>query len=318
MVSADATAIPATMMALRLHPPGGVDDLAYDEIAAPIPGPGEALVRVQAAAITRDELTWPADRLPAIPSYELSGIIVSLGDDTSGWETGADVFAMTDFDRDGVASDYAAVPVNRLAPKPTSLNHVGAAVMPLPGLSAMQGLFDHGRLEKNQRVLIHGGAGAVGSYAVQLARLHGAYVITTASGDGVATARRLGADHVIDDTSEEFTTVGEVDLVFDTVGGERLLHSVEVLPPGGRLVSVAEEPPGDEAAENGIDARWFLVESRPDQLRDLAAMADGGILEVPVLHTYPMRQAVDAFRHVMSRERTGKVVLVNQTAESTE
>lgn len=313
-MSVGSKAIPATMMAVRLHPPGGVDDLAYEEVATPSPGRGEALVRVHAAAITRNELTWPADRLPAIPSYELSGTIVSLGDDTNSSETGAEVFAMTNFDRDGVASDYAVVPVAELSPKPTSLNHEAAAAIPLPGLSALQGLFDHGRLGKNQRALVHGGAGGVGAYAVQLARRHGAYVIATVSGDRVETARRLGADHVIDHTTEDFTTVDEVDLVFDTVGGQRLLRSIEVLGPGGRLISVAEEPPGDVAADKGVEARWFLVESRPDQLFDLAAAADDGMLEVPVRHTYPMRQAADAFQHVMSRGGTGKVVLVNETA----
>lgn len=313
-MSVGSKAIPATMMAVRLHPPGGVDDLAYEEVATPSPGRGEALVRVHAAAITRNELTWPADRLPAIPSYELSGTIVSLGDDTNSSETGAEVFAMTNFDRDGVASDYAVVPVAELSPKPTSLNHEAAAAIPLPGLSALQGLFDHGRLGKNQRALVHGGAGSVGAYAVQLARRHGAYVIATVSGDRVETARRLGADHVIDHTTEDFTTVDEVDLVFDTVGGQRLLRSIEVLGPGGRLISVAEEPRGDVAADKGVDARWFLVESRPDQLFDLAAAADDGMLEVPVQHTYPMSQAADAFQHVMSRGGTGKVVLVNETA----
>lgn len=305
--------IPSTMKALRLHPPGGIDDLSHDEVATPSPARCEALIRVHAAAITRDELSWPVDRLPAVPSYELSGTIIALGEETSGFEVGQDVFAMTDFDRDGVASDYSVVPVDVLSFKPETLGHPECAAIPLPGLSAMQGLFDHGRLERNQRVLIHGGAGGVGSYAVQLARLHGAYVIATASGQRTETARRLGADRVIDHTSEDFTAVGEVDVVFDTAGGERLRRSAQVLGPGGRLISVAEEPPTDTASEKDIEAAWFLVESRPDQLRELAVLADDGSIEVPVLQIYPMSDAPAAFRHVMSSGGSSKVVLVNES-----
>ena len=240
--------IPDTMNAVRLHAPGGVDDITYDEVQTPTPDSGEALVRVHAAAITRDELSWSADRLPAIPSYELSGTVVALGDGTTGLEPGQDVYAMTGFDRDGVAAEYAAVPVRELSSKPKRLTHVEAAAIPLAALSAMQGLFDHGRLAKNERVLIHGGAGGVGAHAVQLARLYGAYVIATASGPRVALTRELGADDVVDHTSTDFTSVEPVDLVFDTVGGERLERSVEVLGEGGRLVSVAENPPATSHA----------------------------------------------------------------------
>lgn len=303
--------IPATMKAVRLHPPGGVDSLIYEDIATPTPEEGEVLVRVSAAAITRDELHWPADRLPAIPSYELSGTIASTGVDVADWEIGQEVFALTDFNRDGVACDYAVVVAADLAAKPTSLDHEACAAIPLPGLSAMQGLFDQGQLSKNQRVLIHGGGGGVGSFAVQLARLHGAYVIATASGDRVGMAQRLGADEVIDIGVVDFTTIGPVDLVFDTAGGERLRRSLEVLEPGGRLISVAEDPPADDAETLGIEARWFLVESRPEQLSKLAAAADDGRLVVPVHNTYPMSAAKDAFHTLMSAGGTGKIVLVN-------
>lgn len=310
MTDANET-IPETMKAVRLHPPGGADNLIYEDIATPTAGVGQVLVRVHAAAITRDELSWPSDRLPATPSYELSGTIASIGDVMLNWEVGREVVAMTDFGLDGVASDYAVVAAAELAAKPKSLDHPTSAAFPLPGLSAMQGLFDHGSLTKNQRVLIHGGAGGVGGYAVQLARLHGAYVIATASGERVALAKRLGADQVIDVTVDDFTEVGPVDLVFDTAGGERLRRSVEVLEPGGRLISVAEEPPTEVAEESGIDVRWFLVESRPDQLNKLADLADDGRLEVPVHKTYPMSEAQDAFRTLMSAGGTGKIVLVN-------
>jgi NADPH:quinone reductase-like Zn-dependent oxidoreductase len=181
--------------AVRLHAEG----LRVEEIERPVPREGDVLVRVHAAAITRGELDWPVDRLPATPSYELSGVVV---------ETGEEVYALTPFDRDGVAADYAVVPAAVLAPKPARLSHVEAATLPMGGLSAWQGLFEHGRLERGQRVIVTGASGGVGHLAVQL-------------------ARHVGA-HLVDD--------GQADLVFDTTGGE--------LPAGRRVVTIAAEVPG--------------------------------------------------------------------------
>src|SRR5690348_2470404 len=183
------------VLAVRLHD----DGLKVEEIDSPSPGPGEVLVRVHAAAITRDELEWPVDRLPAIPSYELSGVVVDSGDE---------VYALTPFDHDGVAAEYAVVPAEVLAPKPSRLSHVEAAALPMGGLTAWQGLFVHGRLTGGERVQVTGASGGVGHIAVQLARHAGATVVET----------------------------GPVDLVFDTRGGE--------VPVGERVVTIAEELPG--------------------------------------------------------------------------
>jgi NADPH:quinone reductase-like Zn-dependent oxidoreductase len=183
------------VLAVRLHREG----LKVEEIEAPSPKPGEVLVRVHAAAITRDELEWPVDRLPAIPSYELSGVVVDSGDE---------VYALTPFDRDGVAAEYAALPAEVLAPKPSRLSHVEAAALPMGGLTAWQALFVHGRLTGGERVLVTGASGGVGHIAVQLARHAGATVVES----------------------------GPADLVFDTRGGE--------VPTGDRVVTIAEEAPG--------------------------------------------------------------------------
>jgi len=183
------------VLAVRLHD----DGLKVEEIETPSPAPGEVLVRVHAAAITRDELEWPVDRLPAIPSYELSGVAVDRGEE---------VYALTPFDRDGVAAEYAVIPADVLAPKPLRLSHVEAAALPMGGLTAWQALFVHGRLARGERVLITGSSGGVGHIAVQLARHTGAMVVDT----------------------------GPVDLVFDTRGGD--------VPTGERVVSIAEEMPG--------------------------------------------------------------------------
>jgi NADPH:quinone reductase-like Zn-dependent oxidoreductase len=182
------------MRELRLYP----DGLRLEEANRPVPGEGEVLVRVHAAAITRGELDWPVDRLPAVPSYELSGVVV---------DSGEEVFALTPFDRDGVAADYAVVPAVVLAAKPARLTHVEAAALPMGGLSAWQGLFVHGHLQAGERVAITGASGGVGYLAVQLARHAGAEVV-----EG-----------------------GAADLVFDTVGGE--------LPAGARVVTIAAEAP---------------------------------------------------------------------------
>jgi NADPH:quinone reductase-like Zn-dependent oxidoreductase len=183
------------VLAVRLH----ADGLKVEEIETPSPNPGEVLVRVRAAAITRDELEWPADRLPAIPSYELSGVVVDTGDE---------VYALTPFDRDGVAAEYAALPTEVLAPKPARLSHVEAAALPMGGLTAWQALFVHGRLAAGERVLITGASGGVGHIAVQLARHAGATVVES----------------------------GPADLVFDTRCGD--------VPAGERVVTIAEEMPG--------------------------------------------------------------------------
>src|SRR5215213_7972286 len=169
----------AVMRVVRLRAPGGAEQLLVEEVDRPRPGPAEALVRVHAAAITRDELQWPLDRLPAIPSYELSGVVEEAGPGAAGVAAGDEVFALTPFDRDGVAAEYTALPAELLVARPRTLGHAESAAIPLPALTAWQGLFDHGRLREHERVLIHGAAGGVGGFAVQLARARGAHVIGT-------------------------------------------------------------------------------------------------------------------------------------------
>jgi NADPH:quinone reductase-like Zn-dependent oxidoreductase len=294
------------MRALRLHPPGGVEHLAGEEIPTPIPAAGEALVRVHAAAITRGELEWPVDRLPATPSYEVSGVVVGLAPDANGVTLGDNVYALTAFDRDGVAAEYAAVPASFLAPKPRTLDHVAASALPLAGLSAWQGLFDHGRLEAGQRVLVNGAAGGVGHVALQVAHHHGAYVIATASADNADWVRELGADQVLDDTATPFD---EVDLVFDTSGGDRLQRSVAVVRPGGRLVSIAEAPPNGAATQRGITAAYFVVEPNREQLVALTTLVDAGKLRPEIDKVFSLAEAKAAFERSSTPGRRGKIAI---------
>jgi NADPH:quinone reductase-like Zn-dependent oxidoreductase len=298
---------PATMQAVRLHRPGGAEQLELDTVAVPEPAATEVLLRVHAAAITRDELEWPVDRLPAIPSYEVSGVVVEVAHDIDDLALGAEVYALTPFDRDGAAAEYVAVPAGLVAPRPRSVTHVVSAALPLAGLSAWQGLFDHGRLEAGERVLIHGAAGGVGHVPTQLARERGARVLGTASGEAVARARALGADEVIDVGNAPFEDAVEpVDLVFDTVGGDALARSASVLRDGGRLASVAEEPP---RSSSRITTTYFVVEPNREQLLELARLVDEAKLVVAVDSVYPLAEARSAFERVQGAGKHGKVVL---------
>jgi NADPH:quinone reductase-like Zn-dependent oxidoreductase len=289
------------MRVVRLRAPGGPEQLAVEEADRPQPGPGEALVRVHAAAITRGELEWPVDRLPAIPCYELCGVIEEAGAGVAGIAVGDKVFALTPSDRDGVAADHTALPAELLVPSPRALGDAESAAIPLPALTAWQGLFDHGRLGADDRVLIHGASGVVGGFAVQLARARGAHVIGTASGANLGLVRQLGAHEAID-AATRFEDAGEpVDLVFDTAGGERLRRAVAVLRAGGRLVSVAEEPP-----DGGV---YFIVEPNREQLRSIARLADAGELRPPSVDIFQLTSAREAFARSLERGRRRKVVL---------
>jgi len=253
--------------AVRLHPPGRIEDLQLDEIQPPEPSAGQVLVRVHAAGITRDELEWPADRLPAIPSYELSGVVAH---DTDDFAAGTEVFALTPFDRDGVAADFAAVPVEVLAAKPPSLSHVQAAALPMGGLSAWQALVVHGRFQPGERVAVTGAHGGVGHLAVQLVRSRGATLV---------------------DAGEP------CDLLFDSAGGEALARSAE---RAGRIVTIAAEAPG---------AIYFVVEPNREQLLELARLVDTGELQPEIDSIFPLAEAQAAFMRSAARGKHGKVIL---------
>ncbi|WP_084286250.1 NADP-dependent oxidoreductase [Solirubrobacter soli] len=290
-----------TMRAIRLTTPG-VDGLGLETVDTPPLEGGEVLVEVHAAAITRGELEWPLDRLPAVPSYELSGVVAAVADDVDTVAVGDAVYALTPFDRDGVAAEYAAVPASTLAPKPSTLTHAESAALPLPALSAWQGLFVHGRLQPGERVLVHGAVGGVGQFATQLARWRGAHVIATASPQAFDRARALGADEVIDGRTELDDRVSPLDVIFDTVGGHILERAPELLANGGRLVTVAEEPPGE--------GTYFVVEPSREQLVELTRLVEDGKLRVAIDSTFELSDAADAFKRSLASGKHGKVVIL--------
>src|SRR5689334_20716132 len=243
------------MKAICLHARGGPEAFVYEEAPRPHPGEGEVLVRVHAAGVIPTELSWVPTwttraggprPLPVIPGHEFSGEVAALGAGVRGVGVGDPVYGLNDWYRDGAWADYCVARVADFAPKPAGVDHIHAAATPISALTAWQGLFERSGLVAGQRVLIHGAAGGVGTFAVQLARWRGARVTVTASAANIDFVRSLGADEVIDYRAERFEdVVRDVDVVFDTVGGETLDKSWSVLKPGGRLVTAADSQTTD-------------------------------------------------------------------------
>jgi NADPH:quinone reductase-like Zn-dependent oxidoreductase len=307
-----------SMWALRLGERGGPEQLAYEQAPRPYVGTGDALVRVHAASFTPTELTWPStwvdhaghDRRPTIPAHEVSGVVEALGYGTVGVAVGQAVYGLTDWYRDGAAAEYVAVEARNLAPKPRSLSHVEAATVSLAGLTASQALFDYGGLVAGQRVLIHGAGGGVGVFATQLARAAGATVIGTGRAWARELVGELGASCFIDVERERFEdVVGQVDMVFDLVGGEVLERSWSVLKPGGVLVSVVQDPDESQARRGGARGVFFVVEADRTELIELARRIVAGQLRPIVGEVLPLARGRDAFRRKDSRGIPGKTVL---------
>ena len=307
-----------TMKAARLHVRGGPEQIVYESAPVPAPAVGEVLVRVCATGITPSELLWRetysnpdgSERLPTIPGHEVSGVINSLGSDIEGLREGDPVYGLVDFPKDGAAAEYLAVRAANLAPKPACIDHGSAAAVPLSALTAWQALFDHAKLNSGQRVLIHGAAGGVGTFAVQLARSRGVRVIATASGHNVDFLRQLGADEVIDYTAAPFETcVSGLDAVLDTIGGETLQRSFGILKKGGALVSIVEPVSNEESTKHGVRGIFFIVEPKRDQLAALARLIDEDLVEPVVEEMLPLSDARHAFELGATGHTRGKIVL---------
>jgi NADPH:quinone reductase-like Zn-dependent oxidoreductase len=302
------------MKAICLRARGGPEAFAYEEVPQPRPGEGEVLVRVHAAGVIQTELSWVPTwttqageprPLPVIPGHEFSGEISALGTGVRDVGVGDLVYGLNDWYRDGASAEYCVARVADFAHKPSSVDHVHAAATPISALTAWQGLVERAGLAAGQRVLIHGVAGGVGTFAVQLARWRGARVIGTASAANLDFVRSLGADEVIDYRAERFEDVArDVDVVFDTVGGETLERSWGVLKPGGRLVTVAAS--GEQTTDERVRAAYFIVEPSRTQLAEIARLIDGGALRPVVGVVFPLAEARQAYQHKPSH---GKVVL---------
>jgi NADPH:quinone reductase-like Zn-dependent oxidoreductase len=292
----------------------GIDGLVYEDAPDPQPAIGDALVQVRAASFTPTELTWPLwtdraghDRAPLIPAHEGSGIVVALGYGAAGVSMGDEVYGLIDGYRDGWAAEYVTIEARSLAPKPATVDFIEAAAIPQAGLTSWQALFDHGHLESGQTVVIHGAAGGVGSIGVQLARWAGAHVIGTGRASARQRVLELGADDFVDVEKDGWeTAVGQVDLVYDAIGGDVLAHSPAIVKPGGALVSVMAPPQTDR---DDIRAVHFVRDPSGAQLRDISRLVDQGTLRPQVGAVYPLAEAREAFMAKSTRHIPGKVVL---------
>jgi NADPH:quinone reductase-like Zn-dependent oxidoreductase len=304
------------MKAIRARESTGLSGLAFEDVTDPRPMFCEVLVKVAACGITHNELDWPLwtcraghQRTTIIPGHEVSGVVAALGFGTAGLAVGDEVFGLTDQLRDGAAAEYVAVEARNLALKPLTVDHVHAAAVPRAGLTAWQGLFDHGKLAKGQTVVIHGAGGAVGSTAVQLARWAGAEVIGTGRSHSRPLVTELGADRFIAlDADRLEDAAGQADLVFDTIGGEVMARSPALLKPGGRLVTIkadAQLPAG----RDDITTVVFIQESGRAQLAELARLVDQSHLRPQVGAVYPLAQAVEAYRAKAAGGIPGRTIL---------
>jgi NADPH:quinone reductase-like Zn-dependent oxidoreductase len=312
-----------TMMALRAHARGGAEQLVYEQAPAPEPGPGEALVAVHAAAITFTELTWDLswttrdgrDRTPVIPSHEVSGTVAGLGPGADGFAVGDEVYGLIDFDRNGAAAQYVALPAAHLAVKPRSVPHVEAATLPLAALTAWQALADYAALEPGEQVLVQGGAGGVGSYAVQLAAILGGNVTATGRASDRDFVLDLGAKTYVTSESGGAADYGAVaaqgfDVVIDTVGGAVLDASYELTHRGGRLVTLSAPPSTEKAAALGVHAMFFVVTPDAAALTRIAGLVDEGRLRPIVSQAFPLREGRRAFESATIPHPPGKTVLI--------
>lgn len=302
------------MKSIRLHARGGPEAFAYEEAPQPHPGEGEVLVRVHAAGVIPTELSWVPTwttregeprPLPVIPGHEFSGEIAALGAGVKDIGVGDLVYGLNDWYWDGAQAEYCVARLADFAHKPAGLDHVLAAATPISALTAWQGLIERAGLAARQRVLIHGATGGVGTFAVQLARWRGARVTGTASAANLDFVRSLGADEVIDYRAERFEdVVRDMDVVFDTVGGQTLERSWGVLKPSGRLVTVAAS--GERTTDERIRAAYFIVEPSRTQLEEIARLIDGGAVRPVVGAVFPLAEARQAYQYKPVR---GKVVL---------
>lgn len=302
---------------------GGKEKLAEAKVSLPELGADQVLVKVAATSI--NPIDWKLREgylkqmfpwsFPIILGWDVAGEIVEVGQKVKDYHVGDRIFARPETTRFGTYADYTIVDTNLLAPLPESIAFTEAAAVPLAGLTALQALFDHGSLKAGEKVLIHAGAGGVGTYAIQLAKNAGAYVITTASPRNHELVKKLGADEVIDYHTTDFEEVlTDIDLVFDTMGGEIQKKSFSVLKEHGRLISVLSIEDETLAATKQIEAKAIWIRTNGEQLSELAKlMADGKLVSV-IGETFPLtRQGVyDAHALSETHHAVGKIVLDNQ------
>jgi NADPH:quinone reductase-like Zn-dependent oxidoreductase len=305
------------MKAMQVNKADHEPRLILVELQKPEAGLGEILVHVHAAGVTPTELLWyptthtksGTARMRTVPGHEFSGVIKAMGKDVQDFEVGDEVYGMNDWFADGATAEFCITLPQNIARKPATLSHEAAASVPIGALTSWQGLIDRAKLEPGERVLVHGGAGAVGLYAVQLAHIRGAHVITTVSTQDIDFVKRLGADEAIDYKASRFEKeVRDADVVFDAVGGDTLERSWGVLKAGGRMITIAADSEG--TADQRVKDAFFIVEPNQKQLVEIAEQFDAGHLRAFVKTTVPLNEASAAYSGAVSdKSGYGKIVI---------
>ena len=307
-----------SMKAVRIHQYGGPEVLKFEDAPRPQPAVGELLIRTHAAAV--NPVDWKIREgylkervvysLPLILGWDLSGTVEATGLGATRFQKGDDVFTRPDIARDGAYAEYILVRESEVTLKPKSIDHVNAAAIPLAALTAWQALFDAARLSTGQKVLIHAASGGVGSFAVQLAKWKGAHVIGTASGGNQLFMAELGVDEAIDYGKARFEdVVRDVDVVFDTIGGEIQQRSWRVLKKGGILISIVSASSPEEAAKHGVRQAYVFVQPNAAELAEIARLVDAGRVKPFVQTVLPLSEARKAHELSETGHTRGKIVL---------
>ena len=306
------------MKAIQLRDNPQTQELIEVDVPKPIPRDGELLIKVCAAGVTPTELLWYPTlntkdgqrRVHAIPCHEFSGVVAGLGAGVEYFTIGDEVYGMNDWFAQGAAAEYCITTPSSIARKPVRISHAEAATVPIGALTAWQGLFDRAKLQSGERVLVHGASGSVGVFVIQLAKLHGAYLIATASAQNRDFILSLGVDEAIDYNATAFeTVVGKVDVLFDGVGADTLSRSWNLLNPNGRAVTIAASSEGTN--DERVKDAFFIVEPNRQQLSDVSILIQNGSLSSFVGAEVPLKDASAAFAGTIPRSSGhGKLVLI--------
>ena len=289
-------------------------------ISKPQAEEGKIVVEIHAAGV--NPIDWKIRQgylaqmmplhFPATMGGDFSGVVTEVGGGVSGLRVGDEVYGQAGvlLGGSGTFAEYALVSAQNVAKKPKNVSHKEAAGLPLAGVSAFQALFENINLKKGQKILIHGGAGGIGSFAIQLAKYSGAYVYTTVSIEDVAYVKELGVDEVIDYKSQKFDDiVKDCDAVFDTVGGETYTRSFNVLKKGGVIVSMAEQPNTELMEKYGVQAIYQFTQPTREKLEKLAALVERGAVKVHIDKTFRLDETAEALSYLETGHSKGKVVL---------
>ena len=307
-----------TMKAVVIHEYGGPEVLKYEDVPQPEPKQDQLRIHVIAAGVNpvdgmiRSGMFDKEGRraFPVILGGDISGVVERVGSNITKFKSGDPVFAYVSLDNSGGYAQYAVVTEREAAPKPKSLTYVEAAAVPIVALTAWQALIDTAKLKAGQTVLIHGGSGGVGSFAIQIAKAHGAKVIATASAANQELLKQLGADVAIDYTKQNFENVAkDVDVVLDSIGKDTLARSYGVVKKGGIIVSLVARPDPAELEKHGIRGEALSVDPNSDELSEIGKLIDEKKINVIVSQTFPLSEARKAQEQVATGHTRGKIVL---------